>query len=99
MNHSALAPPPFPVVHTATRQLLLLLQALRNIDRASIAALAAAALSVMWVMARAAAGAALLQASNGWVLLGAAACLMVFAGLRKLRQAFYFTDYVHAEKH
>ncbi|EFJ52402.1 hypothetical protein VOLCADRAFT_103059 [Volvox carteri f. nagariensis] len=73
-------------------------KALRNVDLATAVVTAAGILVAGWLAARALMGVPLLSSATGLGLLAAALAGVVVAGLRSLRQQFFFVDYVHAER-
>lgn len=71
-----------------------------NIDKASVAALAAAAGAALWAVIQAAIGRSqALVSPGGLAALGAAAlCVLLWSGLRKFREQYFFVDYVHQDR-
>ena len=82
------------------------LQALKTVDMASFAAIAAGTVAVFvfvarTVLATAVAGAApqpLLSATNLWLAAGLGATVLLYRLLQGYRQKLFFVDYVHAHK-
>ncbi|GLI63951.1 hypothetical protein VaNZ11_007117, partial [Volvox africanus] len=73
-------------------------QALRNVDLATGVATVVGILAAMWLVTRVMLGLPLLSPAAGVGLFAVALAGAVVAGLRSLRQQFFFIDYVHAER-